>query len=210
MRWRNSRQNHRQYKNTLADRCPKCWCRNRRPDRFRLSASHRLGDEALDLPAGGGVGAAHVIEALDRRRLDRVQGLPDQPRDRAERDPAFQEGRNRRLVGGIEDRPGAAAGLDNPHLAAMVSIVTPPDPTRNFPIQFGVYLPTTVSWLAYISGKTLQDTSHIDLEAAYRRMLADPNQPYLVDVVVRRDENVYPMIPAGGTYRDVIASDADL
>lgn len=63
-----------------------------------------------------------------------------------------------------------AAGLENPHLAAMVSIVTPPDPTRNFPIQFGVYLPTTASWLAYISGKTNQDTSHIDLEAAYRHL----------------------------------------
>ena len=63
-----------------------------------------------------------------------------------------------------------AAGLENPHLAAMISIVTPPDPTRSFPIQFGVYLPTTASWLAYISGKTLQDTSHIDLEAAYRHL----------------------------------------
>jgi len=62
------------------------------------------------------------------------------------------------------------AGLRNPHLAAMVSIVTPPDPTRNFPIQHGVYGPTTVSWLAYISGKTLQDTSHIDLMAAYRTL----------------------------------------
>jgi len=62
------------------------------------------------------------------------------------------------------------AGLRNPHLAAMISIVTPPDPTRNFPIQHGVYGVTTVSWLAYISGKTLQDTSHIDLMAAYRTL----------------------------------------
>ncbi len=63
-----------------------------------------------------------------------------------------------------------SAGLRNPHLAGMVSIVSPPDPTRNFPIQHGVYGPTTVSWLAYISGKTLQDTSHIDLIAAYRTL----------------------------------------
>jgi putative CocE/NonD family hydrolase len=63
-----------------------------------------------------------------------------------------------------------SAGLRNPHLAAMVSIVTPPDPTRNFPVQHGVYNPTTVSWLAYVSGKTLQDTSHIDLMAAYRTL----------------------------------------
>jgi hypothetical protein len=63
-----------------------------------------------------------------------------------------------------------SAGLKNPYLAAMISIVTPPDPTRNFPIQHGVYGPTTVSWLAYISGKTLQDTSHIDLIAAYEAL----------------------------------------
>jgi hypothetical protein len=63
-----------------------------------------------------------------------------------------------------------SAGLRNPHLGAMVSIVSPPDPTRNFPVQHGVYGPTTVSWLAYISGKTLQDTSHIDLMAAYRTL----------------------------------------
>lgn len=62
------------------------------------------------------------------------------------------------------------AGLRNPYLVAMISIVTPPDPTRNFPIQHGVFNPTTVSWLAYISGKTLQDTSHIDLMAAYRTL----------------------------------------
>jgi hypothetical protein len=63
-----------------------------------------------------------------------------------------------------------SAGLKNPYLAAMISIATPPDPTRNFPIQHGVYGPTTVSWLAYISGKTLQDTSHIDLIAAYEAL----------------------------------------
>jgi acetolactate synthase-1/2/3 large subunit len=43
-----------------------------------------------------------------------------------------------------------------------------------------------------------------DLSAAYARMLADPGEPYLVDVIVAREDNVYPMIPAGGTYRDII------
>lgn len=42
------------------------------------------------------------------------------------------------------------------------------------------------------------------LADAYARMLADPDEPYLVDVLVEREENVYPMIPAGGTYRDII------
>ena len=45
-----------------------------------------------------------------------------------------------------------------------------------------------------------------ELKSVYRRMLADPDEPYLVDVIVRRDENVYPMIPAGGTYKDIIMS----
>jgi acetolactate synthase-1/2/3 large subunit len=48
------------------------------------------------------------------------------------------------------------------------------------------------------------------LAPALERMLADPDEPYLLDVVVDADENVYPMIPAGGTYRDIIMSDADL
>jgi acetolactate synthase I/II/III large subunit len=49
-----------------------------------------------------------------------------------------------------------------------------------------------------------------DLRAAYERMMADPNEPYLLDVIVRREENVYPMIPAGATYKDIIMSDDDL
>ncbi|MBE0622721.1 MAG: biosynthetic-type acetolactate synthase large subunit [Burkholderiales bacterium] len=43
-----------------------------------------------------------------------------------------------------------------------------------------------------------------ELAAAYTRMLADPEKPYLVDVIVDREQNVYPMIPAGGSYQDII------
>ena len=53
-------------------------------------------------------------------------------------------------------------------------------------------------------------TDKAALAAAYQRMLADPNEPYLLDVIVDADENVYPMIPAGGTYRDIIMSDAEI
>jgi acetolactate synthase I/II/III large subunit len=49
-----------------------------------------------------------------------------------------------------------------------------------------------------------------DLRAAYERMLADPDEPYLLDIIVRPEENVYPMIPAGATYQDIIMSDDDL
>jgi acetolactate synthase I/II/III large subunit len=40
------------------------------------------------------------------------------------------------------------------------------------------------------------------LRSAYERMISDPNEPYLLDIIVRAEENVYPMIPAGATYRD--------
>ncbi len=53
-------------------------------------------------------------------------------------------------------------------------------------------------------------SSKDELAAAYKRMLADPNQPYLLDVIVEREENVYPMIPAGGSYRDIIMSAEDI
>ncbi len=49
-----------------------------------------------------------------------------------------------------------------------------------------------------------------ELAAAYERMLTDPNEPYLLDLIVEREENVYPMIPAGGTYKDIILSEEDL
>jgi acetolactate synthase-1/2/3 large subunit len=49
-----------------------------------------------------------------------------------------------------------------------------------------------------------------DLAGAYERMLANPDEPYLLDVIVNAEENVYPMIPAGGTYRDIIMSEEDL
>jgi acetolactate synthase-1/2/3 large subunit len=49
-----------------------------------------------------------------------------------------------------------------------------------------------------------------DLRAAYERMLANPDEPYLLDIIVRLEENVYPMIPAGGTYKDIIMCDDDL
>ena len=43
-----------------------------------------------------------------------------------------------------------------------------------------------------------------ELEQAYVRMLAQPDEPYLLDVIVDREQNVYPMIPAGGSYKDII------
>jgi acetolactate synthase-1/2/3 large subunit len=48
------------------------------------------------------------------------------------------------------------------------------------------------------------------LRAAYQRMMSDPNEPYLLDIIVRTEENVYPMIPAGASYRNIIMSDDDL
>jgi uncharacterized protein len=52
-------------------------------------------------------------------------------------------------------------------LKALIPTVTPPDPDRNFPLQFGAYEPSTLSWLATLSGKTMQDISEHDLRAVY-------------------------------------------
>lgn len=41
-------------------------------------------------------------------------------------------------------------------------------------------------------------------------MIADPGQTYLLDIIVKAEENIYTMIPAGGTYRDIILNDEDL
>jgi acetolactate synthase-1/2/3 large subunit len=49
-----------------------------------------------------------------------------------------------------------------------------------------------------------------NLPEAYARLIADPNEPYLLDLIVEPDENVFPMIPAGGNYRDIILSTEEL
>ena len=53
-------------------------------------------------------------------------------------------------------------------------------------------------------------TTREDLRGTFERLLANPDEPYLLDVIVEAEENVYPMIPAGGTYRDIIMGDEDL
>ena len=42
------------------------------------------------------------------------------------------------------------------------------------------------------------------LPAALARMLADPGEPFLLDVVVERELNVLPMVPAGRSYRETV------
>jgi putative CocE/NonD family hydrolase len=59
------------------------------------------------------------------------------------------------------------AGLANPYLAAMISVVTPPDPLRNLPYRYGAIAPALVNWLVSISGHTIQDISQHDLEGSY-------------------------------------------
>jgi acetolactate synthase-1/2/3 large subunit len=49
-----------------------------------------------------------------------------------------------------------------------------------------------------------------ELPAALGRAFADPAEPYLLDIVVDAAANVYPMIPAGATYRDTIMNDLQL
>ena len=53
-------------------------------------------------------------------------------------------------------------------------------------------------------------TDKHQLGDAITRMLSDPNEPYLLDVIVDKEENIFPMIPAGGTYRDIIMSTDEL
>jgi acetolactate synthase-1/2/3 large subunit len=49
-----------------------------------------------------------------------------------------------------------------------------------------------------------------ELDAALGRLLEDPDEPFLLDVIVAAEENVYPMIPAGGSYREIIMGPEDL
>ncbi len=59
-----------------------------------------------------------------------------------------------------------------------------------------------------VSAERIMDKKN--LPAAYERMLSDPDEPYLLDIIVEADENVYPMIPAGGSYKEIIMSAEDM
>ena len=68
-------------------------------------------------------------------------------------------------------------------------------------------------FLSIAAGYRVKAERVIDMEelaGAYERMLADPNEPWLLDVIVNADENVYPMIPAGASYKDIIMGDEEL
>ena len=49
-----------------------------------------------------------------------------------------------------------------------------------------------------------------ELQGALARMLQDPDEPFLLDVIVEAEENVFPMIPAGGSYKDIILGPEDM
>ena len=46
--------------------------------------------------------------------------------------------------------------------------------------------------------------TYAELEVGLNRLLADVEAPFVLDAIVAREDNVYPMIPAGGSYRDVV------
>ena len=48
------------------------------------------------------------------------------------------------------------------------------------------------------------------LAAALDRMLEHNDEPYLLDIIVEAEANIYPMIPAGASYRDTILNDEQL
>jgi acetolactate synthase-1/2/3 large subunit len=85
------------------------------------------------------------------------------------------------------------------------------DPTTavKAPGETGVY-PDFTTIAAGYGVRAERVARQSDLPAAFERMLADPDEPFLLDVVVVFEENVYPMIPAGATYRDIIMSADDL
>ncbi len=53
------------------------------------------------------------------------------------------------------------------------------------------------------------ELSNREFRTAYERMLVDPHEPYLANIIVRPEENVSPMLPAGTSYKDITMSDED-
>ncbi len=62
------------------------------------------------------------------------------------------------------------AHLNNPHLAAMIPTVVPPDPFRNIPYQHGAFSISLITWLAFLDGHGAQDLSGVDDVAAMKAL----------------------------------------
>ena len=63
-----------------------------------------------------------------------------------------------------------AAVQHPPHLAAIVPIVSPPDPWLNVPYWNMNFAVASVAWACLVSGKTNQDISHLDIEQGLRTL----------------------------------------
>jgi hypothetical protein len=61
-----------------------------------------------------------------------------------------------------------AAVMQPPHLAAIVPIVSPPDPWLNVPYWNMTFTTAGVAWACLVSDKTNQDISHLDMEQGMR------------------------------------------
>jgi putative CocE/NonD family hydrolase len=61
-----------------------------------------------------------------------------------------------------------AAVMKPPHLAAIVPIVSPPDPWLNVPYWNMDFAVAAVAWACLVSGKTNQDISHLNVDSAFR------------------------------------------
>lgn len=60
-----------------------------------------------------------------------------------------------------------AAITKNPHLAAIIPTVAPPDPDRNFPMDGGVLMPAAAAWLVSLDGHVNQNLEGLDVSGAY-------------------------------------------
>ena len=98
----------------------------------------------------------------------------------------------------IYDKNRSSTDLSDPHLDAPL-----PDSERD------IY-PDFVKIANGYGVAAERNVDKEDLANAFDRMLADPNQPYLLDIIVEREDNVYPMIPAGASYQDIIMCEEDL
>jgi putative CocE/NonD family hydrolase len=59
-----------------------------------------------------------------------------------------------------------AACSGNPHLTALVPMVTPSDPDRSFPMSYGMVMPAAATWMATLDGHINQDLSADDVDRA--------------------------------------------
>lgn len=71
-------------------------------------------------------------------------------------------------------------------------------------VELGSTNPDFVKYAESFGAKAFRATTHAEMRDVFQKMMAEKELPVLVDVQVAREENCYPMVPAGAALHEMV------